>query len=91
MPEVLVGHPFVLNLDSRLKTAGMTTFDCLLNEKEFCSFQNCGSRWEKNNKIDYSIGCSFINVEYLPSLREGDDIKTLLKEMVIIYGRSKTE
>jgi hypothetical protein len=27
MPEVVVGHPFVLNLDSRLKTAGMTDFN----------------------------------------------------------------
>jgi hypothetical protein len=75
MPEDVVGHPFVLNLDSRLKTAGMTTFGCLLNDKELSSFENCRSRWEKSNKIYYPIGCPFINVEYLPSLREGDDIK----------------
>jgi hypothetical protein len=26
MPEVLAGHPCVLNVDSRLQTAGMTDF-----------------------------------------------------------------
>ena len=26
MPEVVVGHPFGLNVDSRLQTAGMTEF-----------------------------------------------------------------
>ena len=26
MPEVVVGHPCVMNVDSRLQTAGMTAF-----------------------------------------------------------------